>query len=207
MKNKNKNKNSYFFSKFNRITISYIFLILLIGVIGNSIDMIIHDSVKERYKDYKLYDTIHLITPNFKQITLLLDFITLCLVFFIFFHKNVNSIIYLQKAFKIYFLRLLCIYSTILPSADNKCNPNVLRGCHDFIYSGHISITLLNCLYLYELYPSTKLFIILFIFFYSVLIVSSRMHYTVDAILAIYITYNIYYNNNSNKNNSKIINS
>ena len=62
----------------------------------------------------------------------------LCYIYI--FHKNVNSIVYLQKAFKIYFLRLLCIYSTILPSQLKSVNC-ILNGCHDFIYSGHISIT------------------------------------------------------------------
>lgn len=194
LKNNNKLKsNNYIKSKFNKITISYLFLIIMIGLIGNTIDIKINESIKDKYKDYKLYDVIHLITPNMYKLTPILDIITLFLVGFIYFHKKVNSSLYIEKAFKIYLFRLFCIYATILPSPHKKCKSNIIQACHDFIFSGHTAITLLNSLYLYDIYPNLKIIILLFLFIFIILIIATRMHYTIDVILALYISYGIYY--------------
>lgn len=188
MKNfrKKKNKND------NIIISAMLFLIVFLKAISNTIDLKINEKTKDKYKNYQLIDVIHSFTPNIKIIQNFFHLLNFLLFLFIFFHKKINTIIFLKKIFKIQCFHFFCNYSTILPSLNN-CDSSIFHSCHNLIFSSNVAMILLYSLYLYELYPFIKIYLILFLFIYSILLVSSRMHYTVDVILGLYISYNIFY--------------
>lgn len=185
-KKKNKNENLIIYSMF--------FLILILKLFSNTIDIKINDKTKEKYKNYELIDVLHFILPNINIIQNFFHLLNCLLFIIIFFHKKINTAVFLKKIFKIQCFHFFCNYSTILPSLNN-CDSSILHSCHNLLFSSNAAMVFLYSLYLYELYPFIKIYLILFLFIYSILLVSSRMHYTVDVIIGLYVSYNIFYEN------------
>lgn len=178
--------------KNNKIIISYIFLIIILKLISNTIDIKMNNKLKDKYKEYELFDIIHSITPNFHKITIFFYIVQLFLFLFIFFNKKIDKKKYLEKVFKIELFNFIITYCTVLPS-NKYCKSSLIHNCHNYIFSTNIAYVLLNSLYIYEKYPYILIYLLLFIFIYSILLISSRINYTIDVILGIYAAYNIYY--------------
>lgn len=96
-------------------------------------------------------------------------------------------------------LRIITKTITILPQSNKKCKaPDernsidryITGGCNDSIFSGHMSLMLLMLLFINKgikkLY--IKIMMLLFAIIYSFFIIMLRNHYSVDIVLAWYIT-------------------
>jgi hypothetical protein len=94
----------------------------------------------------------------------------------------------------IFFIRSIFILITILPK-HKTCNDenysfyNLFFGhCYDKIFSGHYSLTLLITILLIKKYPSLFYYGIIYNIIISLLILSTRSHYTIDILVAFIIT-------------------
>lgn len=99
--------------------------------------------------------------------------------------------------------RLITMSITILPQPNKNCKPPEERntldrwfmgGCNDSIFSGHMSMMLITLLYISKGVKSLfiKAMMVLFAIGYSLLIIMLRNHYTVDVILAWFISLSTY---------------
>lgn len=99
--------------------------------------------------------------------------------------------------------RLITMSVTILPQPNKNCKPPSERntldrwlsgGCNDAIFSGHMSMMLILLLYISKGVKSLfiKSIMGLFALGYSLLIIMLRNHYTVDVILAWFISISTY---------------
>ncbi len=104
----------------------------------------------------------------------------------------------------LYLLRCLCIYTTYLPPPvncefeDTTEYWTVIRKdfCGDLMFSGHTFQFAVGCIYIYLLYPNNWIKIIgsLATIIYGILVSVSRLHYTIDIIVAIITTLLIHQN-------------
>lgn len=152
-----------------------------------------------KWEETKIYDILHENTPEFHDWRGMNDIIPLVLLVSTFFIKNPVPLVkeFIGKYLLIMVFRALTMMSTILPKHE-KCDPNLtwiqmIKGqCYDKVFSGHMSFVLLaTLLYLREGFISVPTFLALNIAEFSS-IVLTRSHYTVDVILAIFITYLVY---------------
>ena len=128
------------------------------------------------------------------------------LIYVMIYFKNFMFDKFLLVFIIIRLLRLICMVSTIYPPPDTefiyivnekkKIIPYydyIFGGCNETIFSGHTSFMVLIFLFVYEYY---NIFIRLLLFIYtifgSILIISSRSHYTTDVLLAWIITTLVY---------------
>jgi len=127
------------------IIYSMLFLIFIIKLIFNSIDVKINEITKKEYINYQLIDVIHYYTPNISVIQNFFHLLNYILFIIIFFHKKVDTVVFLQKLFKIQFFHSICNYSTILPLKPslNNCNSSILHSCHNLFFSSNVAIILL----------------------------------------------------------------
>jgi hypothetical protein len=146
----------------------------------------------------KIYDSLHEILPNLRTYHYSVDIIGLLVALSLFFVGNEDLIYeFFGKFIIIMFIRAFTILTTILPK-DKECDTRhsfrnyLFGGCFDKIFSGHTSFTLLLTLLYYRehiINIPTLLGVNLLNMF---LILSTRAHYTVDVLLAIFVTTTIY---------------
>lgn len=149
-------------------------------------------------QDCELYDLFHKILPDLHNYHYMIDLISLTAIISLFFLANETFITeFLTKFILIMFIRAFTIFVTILPKND-VCKHSFgwreyfLGGCYDKIFSGHTSfILLLTLLYFREhiidLVPLLGINLINIF-----MILATRSHYTVDVLLAVFVTTTIY---------------
>ena len=98
----------------------------------------------------------------------------------------------------IIFIRLLFIHITILPK-HRSCNIHeqnyLVGGCYDKIFSGHFAFLLLITLLLEKYnYISLRILIVINVIHFVMLLVF-RWHYTIDIIIALFVTVVLFHNN------------
>lgn len=98
----------------------------------------------------------------------------------------------------IYLFRAITINATILPKHKNCTIQKygifeILHGhCYDKVFSGHFSFAVLVILFLINKGTISNTSGIIYLLFQAIIIIGVRAHYTVDIILAGYITYSFY---------------
>ncbi len=108
----------------------------------------------------------------------------------------------------IYIVRALCYTCTILPDASQECEPinigNVIQNpltifngsCYDLMFSGHTSIVTLSLLFVifYGLARTQmeKYYFVSLATVITILTVTSRNHYTIDAIMGVFVSLSIF---------------
>lgn len=164
---------------------------------------------QHRYNDPPLPDILHEIfqpiDPYYLDVALIIN--SVVAILFIGWHTYKDKT--LQYIYKlcfvigsVYLLRCLCIYVTYLPnsrictfdSTDNIVT-NVRKDfCGDLMYSGHTSQFAVGFLFTYMIYPHKWLGVTgcILSFVYAALISISRLHYTIDVIIALYSTLFLY---------------
>lgn len=184
----------------------------IILIVLKLIDYVIGCKISNRISENNsvpLPDVLHDILPDLSNMNryMIDDFLITCttIVFFVV-HKltYIDDILILYNSIMLF--RLITMSVTNLPSPSDKCSTDnkslVIRvlsgGRNDLIFSGHTTLMLLLLLFISK---GTSLLwqCILFIFAaaFSLLLIVLRNHYTVDVILAWYITftaYKIYFN-------------
>lgn len=179
-----------------------IFLFMIIGYINElfSINRFQHDFI---------YDIGLRFLPQFNNIIANIIFGTFLVTFLIRWAiSNLRVILQFFSLLNIvFFLRVIAFNLTLLPPIIKECN-NVIPNrpikwlffyeetCTDYIFSGHVSFSVLMSLftYYYSDYLIEKIVYILFALFEMVIVVATRTHYSVDSYLACVICILIFHN-------------
>lgn len=171
----------------------------------------------------KLPDLIQDISPNLSHYSYLTDkIIKMYIILFIclvslndnIYDITTNSFILVSM---ILFFRMLMFSSTILPSINTNCHRkkknrykkkfiNILYDfitqkyetgyCNDYIFSGHNAIFILLTLLIsyYNLLSGGLVYLLwIFTIIFSLISIICRNHYTIDVILAYFITFSIFH--------------
>jgi len=166
---------------------------------------------QHHYNDLPLPDVLHIlfqpVGPQFLDVILVgFNILTLFLVIYKSVKQKTSMYIHTLclTIGVLYLLRCLCIYVTYLPNSrictfDETSNliTTVRKDfCGDLMFSGHTSQFTVGMLFLYEMYPNK--YILLFGSISSVLYASlisiSRLHYTIDVIIALLTSLFVYQN-------------
>jgi len=173
-------------------------IILIIIFASNYAVLKLGSNYYKNSEHIELFDIIHYILPDLHSYHYITDFIGLALLCSIFFLSNhALTTEFLAKFTVIMFIRAFTTIATILPKhkiCDEKIGMRslLLGGCYDKIFSGHTSFTLLLTL-LYYRDNIINLPLLLGINATNILaILTTRSHYTVDVLLAIFVTTTIY---------------
>jgi hypothetical protein len=179
------------------IIVGAIVLILLANYYTNEIGEAYYESED---KINKIFDVVHHYTPDFHEFGSLVNVIPLLLFGSFFFLPKSMSLIeeVMLKILLIHLIRSLTIISTILPKHE-KCNredssffSRLLGDCYDKVFSGHTSFVFLNTLILLREKYISLMTLFTINATESIIILLTRSHYTIDVILAYFITYLVY---------------
>lgn len=145
----------------------------------------------------KIYDIAHKYLPNFYKYDNIHHVLTILFTIPIFFNFNMLQE-YLGFWIVIFIIRSITMTVTILPKYK-ECTYDGVRpfvgGCYDKIFSGHfVSVFLATLLYLKYGWIKMPLLVIINII-NTLSILLSRGHYTVDVIVAFFVTMFVYQNN------------
>jgi len=176
----------------------YLIIILLIIFISNYAVLKLGSEYYNNSEPIELFDIFHSILPDLHAYHTIVDIIGLVLLISLFFVSNTTiTTEFLAKFTIIMFIRAFTTISTILPK-HSICDETItthsllLGGCYDKIFSGHTSFTLLLTL-LYYREHIINLPLLIGINATNILaILATRSHYTVDVLLAIFVTTTIY---------------
>ena len=172
---------------------------IFVILISNYATILIGINHYETKKSSDLFDIFHLLLPDLHRYSYIVDILGIFAVLsLVFVSTNEITNEFIAKFILIMFIRAFTIISTILPKHE-KCVTNVgniqsliLGDCYDKIFSGHTSFMLLLTLLYYREHiihlPMLLGVNLLNIF----LILATRSHYTVDVLLAIFVTTTIY---------------
>jgi hypothetical protein len=168
-------------------------------------NFITHDRIlNNNISQLPLYDIIHNHTYDLGKYKYIPDYIAIIFFLPLLMSDNYNTIKYfLNIAAVISILRSCTILVTDLPKSDINCNNDKLSSynmvfghCYDKIFSGHVAYTLLALLVArsYNILDNdqTIIFMLLHII-YSLFIIISRCHYTVDVLLSYFITIPLFF--------------
>lgn len=180
--------------------------LILIGVIGlNELNTKWVDKQGEKTCQKPLFDVLHESLPNLSEYEKMIDlfpaflgFIVLCIVL----TQNplLNITVLLRQLWIVILLRIIMCRMTIFPSpiCNNSRKSQAIGGCHDCMFSGHTSLTLLIAYHIYKCFPSTKYVLLSYCIICSLFIIVSRSHYTIDVVVAWLVVYSIILTMNSN---------
>ena len=114
----------------------------------------------------------------------------------------------------VYLMRGSAVLVTPLPNPNTNCTSNldpdlptvvtalivtlkIQRCCHDIFFSGHTMILIVSAslLWTYGIasYKIRKVVIFLYVISGLYLLISTRIHYTIDILIAVYITFLVFY--------------
>lgn len=153
---------------------------------------------------FKLPDLLHIILPDTSNYNWIGDYmVALIVIVFIslaIYKKKYNIIFKWIKLIAItIIIKSIMMSVTILPDPSGKCELNfknsVPRGyCNDLIFSGHMTVTIITLLFLYhhELITN-KIILLLYFLLTGFQIISSKNHYTIDVLISIIVSLNVFY--------------
>lgn len=145
-------------------------------------------------KQQPLKDTLHDILPDLSAHVVWRDYILPLFFIPFLFIKNKTQIIklFIEGFMYLITLKAITIFFTFIPSSNSKCaEKKQLNHCYHQMFSGHNSVVVLLLLLFLYYTPWTN-YMILFIIaviLYSLLILATRAHYTVDILVSYIIVY------------------
>lgn len=177
------------------------FFIIITVILSNYLS---HKIGSEYYKSNsknKIHDLLQDLLPDLHNYHFVIDILCILVMIPAFFYFNERLIVeFLSKFLIIMFIRAFTIISTVLPKYEN-CDETFttrsffLGGCYDKIFSGHTSFILLLTL-MYWRENIINLGALFSINLLNILaIISTRSHYTVDVLMAIFVTLTIFQSN------------
>jgi hypothetical protein len=178
----------------------YVLTLLIIIGLANYYTNEIGEAYYEGEKNIdKIFDIVHEYTPDLHQFELAVNILPLLLLGSLVFLPHGKSLFFefAGKYLLLHLIRSLTIISTILPKHD-QCTRNksifrkVLGDCYDKVFSGHTALVFLMTLILGREGYLNTIQIILINLLESSIILLTRSHYTIDVILAYFITYLVY---------------
>jgi len=147
---------------------------------------------------FELFDIFHKILPDLHAYHTIVDVVALLAIVSLFFLSNRTlTTEFLAKFLIIMLIRSFTIISTILPKheiCEDKFSIRefFLGGCYDKIFSGHTSFLLLLTLLYYREHIIGIVPLVGINIMNCLLILATRSHYSVDILLAIFVTTTIY---------------
>ena len=145
-----------------------------------------------------IYDILHEGLPHIPMLEHMSDVICIILLLSLVVLDRTMFYYFLGFILTIFIIRSVTIFVTVLPK-NKKCNvkyANMFRGgCYDKIFSGHFATGLLATLMLYSSNYISMLLLLFVNFLNALFIILSRNHYTIDIIVALFITLFVYTNN------------
>lgn len=181
-------------------TVFYILGILLIIGLANYYTNEIGEAYYEGEKKIdKIFDIVHEYTPDLHQFEFAVNILPLLLLGSLVFLPNGKSMLFefAGKYLLLHLIRSLTIISTILPkheqcSRDKSIFRKILGDCYDKVFSGHTALVFLITLILVREGYLGMGQLIAINAIESTIILLTRSHYTIDVILAYFITYLVY---------------
>jgi hypothetical protein len=178
--------------------IVYFIIILVIIFASNYAVLKLGSKFYKDKESVELFDSLHYILPDLHTYDSIVDFIGLGAIISLFFVSNGTLITeFLAKFTIIMFIRAFTTIATILPK-HKVCDEKIgirslfLGGCYDKIFSGHTSFILLMSLLYYREHIITLPLLIGINATNILAILATRSHYTVDVLLAIFVSTTIY---------------
>lgn len=180
-------------------------ILIIIGTLSynvHSIGKTYYDSrIKRGKTTQKVFDIGMKYIPDMSDNKILIkmcDIVSAAIPLLFFWKSNWNSkyiLDYYIILICIFIIRLIFIHITILPKSKN-CDDskytidNAMTGhCYDKIFSGHFAVLFLAVLFAYEYKIFTNMFLIsMLLLIYSIMIISTRSHYSIDIIVSVIVT-------------------
>lgn len=183
-----------------KILIFFIVIIIIFGL-NYWCHLIGMDFYKDQPTNYKIHDLLHSVLPDLHDYHISIDIIGFIAVIpaIMYFNQEL-TIEFLTKFLIIMLIRAFTIVSTVLPKYE-RCDTKfdyrnfILGGCYDKIFSGHFAFLLLITLLLEKYkYISLRTLIVINVIHFVMLLVF-RWHYTIDIIIALFVTVVLFHNN------------
>jgi len=144
----------------------------------------------------KIYDISYKYLPNLEKYEYLSDIFTISIIIPVIFYPKIFKE-YVGFWVVIFLIRSITIRLTVLPKSNNCESNNYINlgNCYEKIFSGHFSSALLATIlyYKYNIIDIKTLSILNII--NGILIILTRHHYTIDIIVAFFVTMFVYQNN------------
>ena len=141
----------------------------------------------------KVYDIGHKYFPNLENYEYIMNY--LVGLSFLSFLKPYILIEFIGFIIPIFIIRSITIHLTILPKMKNCEVTNDIKfigGCYDKIFSGHFATIFLITLLLWKHHNISIVWVFLINILNAFLIIATRAHYTIDILVALFITLFIY---------------
>lgn len=153
--------------------------------------------IKNKKTTAKVFDLGHKYLPDYSHSTMLIILMEFLVVGPLIYNYDLHKKLFNYLS-PIMLFRYICSNLTILPKSKN-CNDgsfgliNLFNGhCYDKIFSGHMSTVVILSLLLYDNKKASIPLLIIYNLIVMILILLTRSHYTVDIVLAIYISISSY---------------
>uniref|UniRef100_A0A6C0IF96 Sphingomyelin synthase-like domain-containing protein n=1 Tax=viral metagenome TaxID=1070528 RepID=A0A6C0IF96_9ZZZZ len=180
-----------------KILIFFIVIIIIFGL-NYWCHLIGMDFYKDQPTNYKIHDLLHSVLPDLHDYHISIDIIGFIAVIpaIMYFNQEL-TIEFLTKFLIIMLIRAFTIVSTVLPKYE-RCDTKfdyrnfILGGCYDKIFSGHTSFILLLTLLYYREHIINLPTLFVMNIINMLAIIATRSHYTVDVLIAIFVTTTIF---------------
>ena len=187
----------------NKLRCLILFIIIFIVFLLNNYNLSCIENIGEVFysKNYdfpKVYDILHENVWHIDKFEYASDIIALILIITLII-LDVNMFYnYLGFIIVILIIRIFVNILTILPK-NNLCVTETgftLRGgCYDKLFSGHFSSVFIVSLLLYKNNYINIILLVLINLINSLFIILSRNHYTIDIVMAFFVSLFVYQNN------------
>lgn len=182
---------------FNDIPIMYYLIPFILHIF--STNFLLQNTPHEYAHKEPLYDIIINNIPNYSKYHYLVNLIMLILIVPFLLNPKLKYFTSIFKYFSIIiFFRVITTSVTILPACELNCCKlkndllyYIFGHCNDKIFSGHTSLSLIlvYLIYKYKLVNNNLLYFFIGIqILIALLLIITRGHYTIDVLLAYFIT-------------------
>ena len=187
----------------NKIRCLILFIIVFILFLANNYNLNFIENIGESFystkHDFpKVYDILHENCAHVDKFEYASDIILLILIIILII-LDVNMFYnYLGFIIVIFIIRIFVNMLTILPK-NNLCSTSnsfsFRGGCYDKLFSGHFSSVFIATLLLYKNNYINIILLVLINLINSLFIILSRNHYTIDIVMAFFVSLFVYQNN------------
>ena len=152
--------------------------------------------VEQKKIKQKIYDISYKYLPNLERYEYLSDIVTISIIMPVIFYPKIFKE-YIGFWVVIFLIRSITIRLTVLPKSNNCENNNYINlgTCYEKIFSGHFASAFLATILYYKYNIIDIKTLTLLNIINSCLIILTRHHYTIDIIVAFFITLCVYQNN------------
>jgi hypothetical protein len=177
----------------------------LLHVYFNYSAQITGDTFYSNKNNPEVYDVLHKILPNYDQKRWLTNYMVLSAFIPLILNFNQEFILeFIGFIIVVYLIRDIIINLTILPKHIN-CSIRMEKmttyeyfvgGCYDKIFSGHFSLTMMLTLLYYTYGYITNIPLLVgWNLINGLIIISTRSHYTIDVVMALFVCLTVFTNN------------